>query len=118
MLETQRDTYGDGLEADALHGYMWAVKGHYYSVDEGYYNFPYMFGLLFGLGLYRQFQAEPAGFAKRYDDLLSSTGMATAGDLAARFGIDLRTPDFWRSSLELIAADIARYGELADALSV
>ena len=31
MLDAQRGTYGDGLDPDALHPYMWAVKGHYYS---------------------------------------------------------------------------------------
>ena len=51
MLDAQGQTYGDGLDPDALHPYMWAAKGHYYST-RSFYNFPYMFGLLFGLGLY------------------------------------------------------------------
>src|SRR5579884_442989 len=32
MLDSQQETYGDALDADYLHPYMWAVKGHYYSV--------------------------------------------------------------------------------------
>ena len=50
MLDAQRQTYGEGLAQDRLHPYMWAVKSHYYSVREGFYNFPYMFGLLFWIG--------------------------------------------------------------------
>lgn len=110
MLDAQRQTYGDGLDANALHPYMWAAKPHYYG--DSFYNFPYAFGLLFSLGLYARYQSEPADFTTRYDDLLSSTGLVEAGDLAARFGIDLRTPEFWRSSLDIIRADIVRFEKL------
>ena len=62
MLDAQRETYGDGLDANALHPYMWAVKPHYYSTGRSFYNFPYMFGLLFGLGLYARYQQDPDAF--------------------------------------------------------
>ena len=55
ITEAQRETYGDGLDESLLHPYMWAVKGHYYSTGRSFYNYPYMFGLLFGLGLYAHF---------------------------------------------------------------
>ncbi|MFI5276629.1 MAG: M3 family oligoendopeptidase [Ktedonobacterales bacterium] len=113
MLQAQRDTYGDGLDDAALHPYMWAVKSHYYSPSRSYYNFPYMFGLLFGLGLYARYQQDPAGFRERYDDLLASTGMGDAATLAARFGIDTRAVEFWRASLDVMRADIARFEALA-----
>ncbi|GIV98393.1 MAG: oligoendopeptidase F [Herpetosiphonaceae bacterium] len=111
MLEAQRETYGDGLDPQALHPFMWASKPHYYSST--FYNFPYMFGLLFGLGLYARYQADPEAFKASYDELLSSTGMGEAAELAARFGIDIRTPDFWRSSLDIIRAHIDRFEVLA-----
>lgn len=112
MAQAQRDTYGDGLDQDALHPYMWAAKPHYYSSSRSFYNFPYMFGLLFGLGLFAHYQRSPQTFLDVYDDLLSSTGMADAASLAARFHIDIRTPDFWRSSLSVIAQDVDRYESL------
>lgn len=115
MLQAQRDTYGDGLDNTALHPYMWAVKSHYYSPRRSFYNFPYMFGLLFGLGLYAHYQRNPDDFRARYDDLLSSTGLADAATLAARFGIDTRSADFWRSSLDIVRADINRFEELVAA---
>ncbi|CAA9577209.1 MAG: Oligoendopeptidase F [uncultured Thermomicrobiales bacterium] len=114
MLDAQRGTYGDGLDGAALHPYMWAVKPHYYATAS-FYNYPYLFGLLFGLGLYAEFGRDPEGFRGRYDDLLASTGRADAATLAARFGIDLRSPDFWRSSLDLIRADIDRFEALVAA---
>ncbi len=106
MLEAQRETYGDGLDEGALHPYMWAVKQHYYNAARSYYNYPYMFGQLFGLGLYACYQQDPEPFKRGYDELLSSTGMADAATLAARFGIDLRAEEFWQRSLDIIRKDI------------
>ncbi len=111
MLQAQRDTYGDGLDANQLHPYMWAMKPHYYSTGRSFYNFPYMFGLLFGLGLYARYRQDPDAFRQQYDDLLSSTGLADAATLAARFGIDTRTPDFWRASLATIAGEVDQFEE-------
>ncbi len=110
MREAQLATYGDGLDPDALHPYMWAVKPHYYG--DTFYNFPYTFGLLFGLGLYARYQAAPDTFRAHYDELLASTGLDDVAHLAARFGIDIRTPDFWRASLDIIRAQIARFTDL------
>src|SRR5579875_4186210 len=112
MLQAQRETYGDGLDENVLHPYMWCVKPHYYSSHLSFYNYPYMFGLLFGLGLYAQYQQDPERFKQGYDELLASTGLADAATLAARFGIDIRSTDFWRSSLDIVRGDIERFEEL------
>ncbi|MDB5059485.1 MAG: family oligoendopeptidase, partial [Chloroflexi bacterium] len=109
MLDAQRETYGDAVDERQLHPYMWAVKPHYYSTWHSFYNFPYMFGSLFGLGLYSRYVDDPERFIARYDDLLSSTGRADAADLAARFGIDVRSPAFWHASFDLIRADIDQF---------
>jgi len=100
MASAQIDAYRDGLDPDQLHPYMWAVKGHYYT---SFYNWPYTFGLLFGLGLYAEFRRDPERFRGGYDDLLGATGLGDAAPLAARFGIDIRDEAFWASSLAVIA---------------
>ncbi len=112
MVDAQRQTYGDAVEA--LHPYMWAVKPHYYSMDFAYYNYPYMFGLLFGLGLYAQYEQDPDAFRASYDDLLSSTGMFDAAELAGRFGIDIRSKAFWAASLDVIREDVDRFVALVE----
>ena len=108
MEDAQRATYGDALSS--LHPYMWAVKPHYYG--SSFYNYPYTFGLLFGLGLYARYQQDPDGFRAQYDELLSRTGMGDAASLAAEFGIDTRDEGFWRGSLDVIRASIAEYERL------
>ena len=112
MREAQRRTYGDGVEPDTYHPYMWAVKPHYYSGSSSFYNYPYTFGLLFGLGLFAIYRDQPQGFVARYEDLLSRTGMATAAELAHGFGIDLRSPAFWRAGLDMVRERIERFEEL------
>lgn len=106
MLQAQKDTYGDGLAS--YHPYMWAAKPHYYD-EASFYNFPYMFGLLFGLGLYKVYQQDPDSFRDRYDDLLASCGSANAPELCARFDIDTRDVAFWTGSLDVLRQDIAEF---------
>lgn len=108
MENAQRDTYGDALAS--YHPYMWAAKPHYYSTYS-FYNFPYMFGLLFSLGLYSLYKQDPDSFVGRYDDLLSSTGMADAYELGKRFGFDTRSIEFWRGSLDVVREDIRQFCE-------
>ena len=112
MERAQKAAYGDGLDENCLQKYMWTWKPHYYSAELSFYNFPYTFGLLFGTGLYAIYQQRGAAFVPEYEQLLASTGMASAADLAARFGIDIRTPDFWRSSLGIIGQRVERYVSL------
>jgi pepF/M3 family oligoendopeptidase len=104
MTSAQVAAYGDGLDEAQLHPYMWAAKPHYYGTS--FYNWPYTFGLLFGIGLYARYQDAPDRFRAGYDDLLSSTGLGEAAELAARFDIDIRDEAFWTSSLDVIRARI------------
>ena len=109
MERAQKATYGDGLDERYLHKYMWTWKPHYYYAGLSFYNFPYAFGLLFGTGLYAIYQQRGAAFVPDYKHLLASTGEAPAADLAARFGIDIRSRTFWEGSLGVIGKRIERY---------
>jgi len=112
MERAQAATYGDGLDSQYRHKYMWTWKPHYYRPGLSFYNFPYAFGLLFGTGLYAVYQERGEAFIPEYQDLLASTGEGSAEDLAARFGIDLRSPEFWQNSLDVIAKRVERYEAL------
>ena len=114
MLDAQDATYGETLDPDARHPLMWAHKGHYYSSLLSFYNYPYTFGFLFGLGLYAQYREAGEEFVGRYDELLASTGMADAATLARGFGIDIEDPAFWRSSLDVIARRVDAFEELVN----
>lgn len=112
MLQAQKDSYGDGLDPQILNPFAWTWKPHYYSPGLSFYNYPYTFGLLFGTGLYAIYQERGSDFIADYKQLLASTGEASAADLASRFGIDIRSRDFWKSSLDQTAALVERYSQL------
>ncbi len=112
MLNAQKEAYGNGLDHEYLHPYMWLWKPHYYSGSLSFYNWPYAFGLLFAKGLYGIYQKEGASFTKKYDDLLRATGKMTVEEVALLADIDVTSKDFWRTSLEVIKQDIELFLEL------
>jgi pepF/M3 family oligoendopeptidase len=114
MLESQASAYGDGLDQSTAHPYMWILKPHYYGSH--FYNWPYTYGLLFGLGLFAEYQRDPDRFRDGYDDLLSRAGMNTAEELGEAFGFDVTGEAFWQASIAVIADRIAQYDQLAASL--
>ncbi len=114
MGDVRRATYGEALDPDAVAQHNWEGIPHFYMPEAAFYNFPYTFGLLFGLGLYAIYRDDPDSFRAQFRELLASTGDADAATLAARFGFDVRSPGFWEGSLDLIRADIDHFVELVD----
>ncbi|MGD9996050.1 MAG: mycothiol synthase, partial [Ilumatobacteraceae bacterium] len=116
MQSAQSDAYGDGLDQSTAHPYMWLLKPHYYGSH--FYNWPYTYGLLFGLGLFAQYRADPERFRSGYDDLLSRAGMNTAEELGHAFGIDVTGEAFWAASLDVITSRIGQHHALAHELGL
>lgn len=112
MLWAQDQSYGDGLDPEVRHPYMWACKSHYYSTGVHFYNFPYAFGGLFGRGLYARYLAEGERFVPVYCDLLSRFGSDTIENVTASVGIDVTTPDFWRAAVKTVVDEALRFEEL------
>ena len=112
MLWAQDQSYGDGLDPEVRHPYMWACKSHYYSTGRHFYNFPYAFGGLFGRGLYARYKAEGESFVPVYCDLLSRFGSDTIENVTASVGIDVTTPDFWRAAVKTVVDEALRFDEL------
>ncbi len=110
MEAAQKETFGDAIDNDYLLPYRWVYVPHFYGSN--YYNFPYIFGLLFGLGLYAYYQTDPETFKAGYDKLLANTGMDNAAELAARFGINIRDGAFWNASLDVLRGDIDTFDQL------
>ena len=112
MLEAQKQSYGDGLDHNFLHPYMWVCKSHYYGPT--FYNFPSAFGGLFARGLYAQYEQEGASFVPKYKKLLFTTPIATAEDVAKVADIDLTDKNFWRAALQTIADQIDLFCQLVE----
>ena len=114
MLDAQKEAFGDGLDPEFLHPYMWICKPHYYSADFNFYNFPYAFGLLFAKGLYAKYTENKTTFPKEYDKLLKLTGTNDLASVTESIGINIHSIDFWRSSLNIVKEDINTFLELTN----
>ena len=112
MTTAQKQSYGDGLDENCMHPYMWVCKSHYYGPT--FYNFPYAFGGLFARGLYAQYLSEGESFVPKYKKLLYTTPIATAEDTAKVADIDLTDKNFWRSALQTIADQIDLFCQLVE----
>ncbi|MGO4927543.1 M3 family oligoendopeptidase [Fundicoccus sp. Sow4_F4] len=112
MLNAQKEAYGDGLDENTLHPYMWINKSHYYSSGLSFYNFPYAFGGLFSRGLYERYLREPENFVEQYGELLTKTTVASVEETAAVMDIDVTNVDFWRMALQGIDDYVDQFIEL------
>lgn len=113
MINAQKEAYGDGLDSNYLHPYMWTWKPHYYDPNYNYYNFPYAFGLLFAKGLYAEYLKKGESFVDDYEKLLAVTGKNKIADITKLVGIDIHNKDFWRNSLKIIEDDIEKFIKLS-----
>lgn len=112
MISAQKEAYGDGLDYNYLHPYMWTWKPHYYYADCSFYNFPYAFGLLLAKGLYARYQTLGSSFSDIYEKLLSLTGKMSLEDVCLSVNIDLKDKAFWQASIDIFKEDIELYKEL------
>lgn len=112
MLDAQKQTYGDGLDPEYMHPYMWACKSHYYSTGVHFYNFPYAFGQLFAVGVYALYEQRGADFLPDYEKLLRDAGSGDVREVAASVGIDVTDVNFWRTSLKVFADKLDELEEL------
>ncbi|MBL0445202.1 M3 family oligoendopeptidase [Aeromonas veronii] len=99
------------------HPMFWAAKAHFSIAGLGFYNYPYLFGYLFSLGVYQQLTsrkaAGEAGVAEAYRALLRDTGRMSAEDLVAKhLGQDIREAAFWQGSLAQVAQAVERFTQL------
>ena len=99
------------------HPMFWAAKAHFSIAGLGFYNYPYLFGYLFSLGVYQQLMSRKAageeGVAEAYRALLRDTGRMSAEDLVAKhLGQDIRETAFWQGSLAQVAQAVERFAQL------
>lgn len=113
MLDAQKKAYGDGLDPNYLHPYMWINKGHYYSSSLSFYNFPYAFGGLFARGLIVKYKELKDEFVPKYRKLLHATTVSDVEDVAKLLDIDLTSKDFWIQSLKTCEERVNEFIELS-----
>lgn len=113
MSETWREWYGDSMsEPDP---YFWASKLHFSISEVSFYNYPYLFGYLFSIGVYAQRDSKGEHFYSDYVNLLRDTGSMMAEEVVDKhLGMDLSQADFWQQSIDRVKAKIDEFELLLD----
>lgn len=111
MSEAWTEWYGDAIsEPDPM---FWASKLHFFISGISFYNFPYLFGYLFSLGVYASREKFGDEFFPRYQALLRDTGRMTAEALAAKhLEVDLTRPEFWCDTLEALEPRVDAFAQV------
>lgn len=115
LKDTMRDSwqywYGESLcEYDDM---FWASKLHFSISGFGFYNYPYLFGYLFSLGIYAQRERFGDDFETRYNQILRDTGSMTAEALVQKhLGRDIREADFWDDSIAIVEGLLSQFSAL------
>jgi oligoendopeptidase F len=88
----------------------WANKLHFSISSLGFYNYPYLFGYLFSLGIYGQKDKYGSGFKDLYHNILRDTGRMTAENLIEKhLSKDITKPAFWADSLNIVAEQVREF---------
>jgi oligoendopeptidase F len=103
--------YGNSLtEMDDM---MWASKLHFSISGLGFYNYPYLFGYLFSLGIYAEKDSYDGDFNELYLKILRDTGSMNAVDLINNhLGKSIEEKDFWLSSIAIVDKSVTRFENL------
>lgn len=103
--------YGDTLSE--YNEMFWASKLHFSMATRSFYNYPYLFGYLFSLGIYAKKETGGENFKRLYLDILKDTGSMTAEDLILKhFNEDISKKDFWVKSLQIVEKSVTAFKNL------
>ncbi len=115
-LSTMTENAWELWYEDSLSEYnemFWANKLHFHITRMSFYNYPYLFGYLFSLGIYAQKDKHGDQFEKLYINLLRDSGRMTAEDLIQKhFQQDISKPEFWLNSISIIEKSVLAYEQI------
>lgn len=111
MIASQKHWYENTLtEYDEM---FWASKLHFSISGISFYNYPYLFGYLFSMGIYAKKDSLGNNFHTKYVELLRDTGRMTAEELVLKhFNEDITKKEFWLKSIRMIEDSIQKYKNL------
>ncbi|MGF1748099.1 M3 family oligoendopeptidase [Vibrio cionasavignyae] len=111
MSDTWQAWYGDSMEGQDP--YFWASKLHFSISELSFYNYPYLFGYLFSLGVYAQRSVKGEAFYSDYVSLLRDTGSFLAEEVVSQhMGRDLTQPEFWQESMARLEQKVDEFETL------
>ena len=87
------------VEADKEIG--WSGIPHIFNTP--FYCYSYSFGNILSFALYQKYREEGQSFIENYKNILRSGGSKSPYDLLIEHGLDITTPEFYRSGIKVIS---------------
>lgn len=114
MSDVSQKWYGETLSE--MPQYFWASKLHFAISGLSFYNYPYLFGYLFSLGIYNQKEKLAEQFKALYQEILIDTGKMTAEDLVKKnLNLDIESAEFWNGSIDQVQHSIEMFAKTLEA---
>ena len=111
-LEQLRAVYGDAVEGAEQRAAAWSSFPHFVMLPG--YMYPYAFGVMLSLSIYRRWVEEGDALVEPILDFLRAGGSEPPEQLAGRLGFDLADPGFWNRGLDAVEALVAEEEAVAD----
>ena len=100
-LAVQSESLGPALRFHDEYRFYWAYIPHF--VHAPFYVYAYAFGDCLVNALYAVYLEKPAGFERKYLEMLRAGGSLRHRELLAPFGLDASDAAFWSRGLDVIA---------------
>jgi oligoendopeptidase F len=97
-LEVMGESLGPAVRLNAGYEHYWTYVSHFAHAP--FYVYAYAFGHLLVEALMEARRGDPAGFAPLYEGLLAGGGARTYVEALEPFGLDPRSPSFWRAGCQ------------------
>jgi oligoendopeptidase F len=97
-IEVMGESLGPAVRLNPGYEHYWAYVSHF--VHAPFYVYAYAFGNLLVEALVEARRSDPKAFAPLYKRLLAGGGTRTYVEALAPFGLDPRSPSFWRGGCQ------------------
>ena len=78
----------------------WITTPHYYITDTRFYNYPYIFALIFVYNCFQEYKINKEKFLPKFKTILEAGGTMSPQEIAYFLGYDITDPAFWENGLQ------------------
>ncbi|MFX0120638.1 MAG: M3 family metallopeptidase [Promethearchaeota archaeon] len=106
-VAARQKVYGDAMMFPEKMKWEWATTPHYYIPDLKFYNYPYIFALIFVYNCFQEYKRNKVQFMPKFKTVLEAGGSMSPQEIASYLGFKKIGSSFWKSGLQ-------QYSKLTD----
>lgn len=102
-LAAREKIYGDTVNWQEKMKWEWVITPHYYMPNYRFYNYPYIFALIFVYNCFQDYTVDKEEFLPKFKAILEAGGKMFPHEIALELGYDITSPTFWENGLQQYA---------------